>query len=348
MYRTAALVLLPGEEDFGIVPVEAQACGTPVVALGRGGALETVVHGRHGHARRRGRGGPAPTASADALATAWSMRRLPHGRRERFSARAIRRGDDPRRARSDASRPSGRCDGEALQPPARGALRRRPTRSSGWWRSCWPTASASRPASSPSPRATRPSGSTCGVLPFVGVLVPLAFHLQGIYRLRRGRSRVDDFFAVLVGSILAVVLGVVSTLYFQAYYVPDAVEGPRRLRGLAARLGPLPRAERLPHLRSRASPCATGCERRWRAGIGLKRVLIAGAGDLGRARRRQASSSTASSATRSSASSTTGPRAATTSATAACRCSARSTRPPRSCSARRSTSSTSRCRSTST
>ncbi len=44
-YRRAAAVLLPGEEDFGIAPVEAQACGTPVVALGRGGALETVVDG---------------------------------------------------------------------------------------------------------------------------------------------------------------------------------------------------------------------------------------------------------------------------------------------------------------
>jgi glycosyltransferase involved in cell wall biosynthesis len=34
--------LLPGEEDFGITPVEALASGKPVVALGRGGALETV------------------------------------------------------------------------------------------------------------------------------------------------------------------------------------------------------------------------------------------------------------------------------------------------------------------
>jgi glycosyltransferase involved in cell wall biosynthesis len=45
LYRRAAAVLLPGEEDFGIVPVEAQACGRPVVALGRGGALETVIDG---------------------------------------------------------------------------------------------------------------------------------------------------------------------------------------------------------------------------------------------------------------------------------------------------------------
>jgi glycosyltransferase involved in cell wall biosynthesis len=48
LYRGAAAVVLPGEEDFGIVPVEAQACGRPVVALAKGGALETVVPGRTG------------------------------------------------------------------------------------------------------------------------------------------------------------------------------------------------------------------------------------------------------------------------------------------------------------
>jgi glycosyltransferase involved in cell wall biosynthesis len=47
-YRRAAAVIMPGEEDFGMVPVEAQACGCPVVALGRGGALETVVDGETG------------------------------------------------------------------------------------------------------------------------------------------------------------------------------------------------------------------------------------------------------------------------------------------------------------
>jgi glycosyltransferase involved in cell wall biosynthesis len=36
------------EEDFGILPVEAQACGTPVIAYGRGGAMETVAEGRTG------------------------------------------------------------------------------------------------------------------------------------------------------------------------------------------------------------------------------------------------------------------------------------------------------------
>ncbi len=48
LYRGSAMVLLPGEEDFGIVPVEAQACGRPVVAAAAGGALETVVDGMTG------------------------------------------------------------------------------------------------------------------------------------------------------------------------------------------------------------------------------------------------------------------------------------------------------------
>lgn len=41
--RRCRALLFPGEEDFGIVPLEAQACGAPVVALGRGGATETVI-----------------------------------------------------------------------------------------------------------------------------------------------------------------------------------------------------------------------------------------------------------------------------------------------------------------
>jgi glycosyltransferase involved in cell wall biosynthesis len=35
-------LIFPGCEDFGIVPVEAQACGTPVIAFGQGGAAETI------------------------------------------------------------------------------------------------------------------------------------------------------------------------------------------------------------------------------------------------------------------------------------------------------------------
>lgn len=42
-YQNCAAVIFPQEEDFGIVPLEAQACGRPVIAFGAGGATETVV-----------------------------------------------------------------------------------------------------------------------------------------------------------------------------------------------------------------------------------------------------------------------------------------------------------------
>jgi glycosyltransferase involved in cell wall biosynthesis len=48
LYARARFFVLPGEEDFGIAPVEAQAAGRPVLALARGGALETVIENQTG------------------------------------------------------------------------------------------------------------------------------------------------------------------------------------------------------------------------------------------------------------------------------------------------------------
>src|SRR6202011_3761113 len=47
-YARCRALIFPGEEDFGMVPVEAMASGRPVVALGRGGATETVANGISG------------------------------------------------------------------------------------------------------------------------------------------------------------------------------------------------------------------------------------------------------------------------------------------------------------
>jgi glycosyltransferase involved in cell wall biosynthesis len=77
-YHRASLVLMPGEEDFGIVPLEAQACGRPVVALGRGGALETIVPEVTGVLVDE----PTPDAFADAIRDTLSRR---------FDPAAIRR-----------------------------------------------------------------------------------------------------------------------------------------------------------------------------------------------------------------------------------------------------------------
>jgi glycosyltransferase involved in cell wall biosynthesis len=48
LYRTCAMYVQPGEEDFGIAAVEALACGAPVVALGRGGVRDIVRDGENG------------------------------------------------------------------------------------------------------------------------------------------------------------------------------------------------------------------------------------------------------------------------------------------------------------
>ena len=114
------------------------------------------------------------------------------------------------------------------------------------------------------------------------MIVPLAFHLQGLYRLRRGRSRIDDFFNVLVGSIIAVVIGVVEHAV-----LPGLLRARRAARTAAPTkcrswrwgiflvfniaLGYLSR-----------KLVREALERRWIAGVGLRRILIAGAGDLGR------------------------------------------------------------------
>ena len=45
LFRRCRALLMPGVEDFGIVPVEAQACGSPVIATASGGALDSVVAG---------------------------------------------------------------------------------------------------------------------------------------------------------------------------------------------------------------------------------------------------------------------------------------------------------------
>ena len=126
-----------------------------------------------------------------------------------------------------------------------------------------------------------PFSQYVNVLPFIGVLVPFAFHVQGLYRLRRGRSRVDDFFAVFVGSILAVVFGIVATLYFQAYYVPDELKD-RGAYEVSQIVWLFFLAFNVLLTFASRELVREALERRWRAGIGLKRVLIAGAGELGR------------------------------------------------------------------
>ena len=107
LYRAAEMVLLPGEEDFGIVPVEAQACGRPVVAYGRGGARETVIDRVTGALVDE----MTPEALADGIATVRRLHLDPgvaraHAvrfSRDRFQAEMTRIVDETRNA-PDGSR----------------------------------------------------------------------------------------------------------------------------------------------------------------------------------------------------------------------------------------------------
>ena len=133
----------------------------------------------------------------------------------------------------------------------------------------------------PVTRGYPPIENYLNILPFLAVLTPVAFQLQGVYRLRRGRSRVDDFFSVFIGSILAVMLGLSSTLYVQTYYVSEqakaagAYEVSQLVWGMFLTLT-------VAFTYASREVVRELLERRWRAGIGLKRILIAGSGDLGR------------------------------------------------------------------
>ncbi len=131
------------------------------------------------------------------------------------------------------------------------------------------------------PKGQPPLGNYINVLPFVALLTPLAFQIQGVYRLRRGRSRVDDFFAVLIGSIIAVVFGQFSTLYVGTYYASNQAKATGAYE-VSNWVWVLFLVLNVVFTYASREAVREMLERRWKAGIGLKRILIAGAGDLGR------------------------------------------------------------------
>jgi glycosyltransferase involved in cell wall biosynthesis len=84
LYRGARAVIMPGVEDFGIVPVEAMACGRPAVVFGEGGGMETVTEGETGLVFRE----PTPQALrqvVDSLRTMRFNRRALRDRAQSFS-----------------------------------------------------------------------------------------------------------------------------------------------------------------------------------------------------------------------------------------------------------------------
>jgi Undecaprenyl-phosphate glucose phosphotransferase len=117
--------------------------------------------------------------------------------------------------------------------------------------------------------------------PFLGAAVVIAFQVQGLYRLRRGRTRVDDFFGVLVGSLLGTLLGVIGTLYWQTYHLSE-VDKQAGVLEISRWVWALFLSFNVVGAYLSREIVRDLLRRRWRAGIGLRRVLIVGVGDLGR------------------------------------------------------------------
>ncbi len=131
------------------------------------------------------------------------------------------------------------------------------------------------------PKGQPPLDQYLAVLPFVALTVPLAFHVQRLYRFRRARTRLDDFFAVLVGTLLTVLVAVAGTLYVQTYYLPTNLKEQGYLE-VSQAVWVIFLAVNVVLAFTMREVVRTQLRRRWRAGIGLRRVLIVGASDLGR------------------------------------------------------------------
>ena len=133
----------------------------------------------------------------------------------------------------------------------------------------------------PAPKGQPPFEQYLVLMPFIGMLVPLAFQLQGAYRVRRSRTRVDDFFTVFVGTLFAVVLGLLGTLYFQVYDASAAARAAGAYE-VSRLVWALFVVFNIGLTYVSRDLVRTIMERRFRAGLGLRRVLIAGTGDLAR------------------------------------------------------------------
>ena len=269
--ESSIATILPGEEDFGIVPRRSAG----VRPAGRGA-----------RPRRRARNG-------DRRRDRRARRRADRGvaRRRPARARPRHRGTRARSARtpsaSAASGSSARCSTSSTRrmaaPPGHAMVRRHnrllvafhvvtdAAARHGRVLPRLPPALRDRPDRD-HPKGHPPLEQYLNVLPFIALIVPLGFHLQGLYRLRRGRSRIDDFFDVLVGSILAVVLR----------HRRDAVlPGVLRRRTQRKRSAPIEVSQRrlghLPRRQHRARlPVAQARARSARAALGCRASACAG------------------------------------------------------------------------
>ncbi len=118
------------------------------------------------------------------------------------------------------------------------------------------------------------------LLPFIWLLWPAVLYFHGLYQVKRGRSRIDEFFAILFSVLIASTLTLGTTLYLRVYhfYQPEVAplwEYSQAVFGLFMLLD-------LALLNAGRWALRRYLQHLWASGYNVRRVLVAGAGELGR------------------------------------------------------------------
>jgi len=117
------------------------------------------------------------------------------------------------------------------------------------------------------------------LLPLISVLWPVILYFHGLYKLKRGRSRIDEFFAILFSVLNASAITLGVALYVRVYYKyqPDVSPFWEYSQAVFA----LFIAIDILALNAGRWALRAYLQRMWRAGYNVERVLVAGASDLG-------------------------------------------------------------------
>jgi Undecaprenyl-phosphate glucose phosphotransferase len=118
------------------------------------------------------------------------------------------------------------------------------------------------------------------LLPLIALLWPAVLYFHGLYQIRRGRSRIDEFFAILFSALIASALLLGFTLYVRVYFAYSPERAPQWEYSQAVFAIFL--ALDVVGLNAGRWAIRAWLERQWAAGYGVKRVLVAGTGELGR------------------------------------------------------------------
>jgi Undecaprenyl-phosphate glucose phosphotransferase len=117
------------------------------------------------------------------------------------------------------------------------------------------------------------------LIPVIALLWPAVLYFHGLYQVKRGRSRIDEFFGILFSVLIGSALLLGATLYVRVYYKyqPEVAPLWEYSQGVMALFVTLDVAA----LNAGRATLRAYLQRMWSAGYNVNRVIIAGAGDLG-------------------------------------------------------------------